>query len=142
MKTLITYQTRNGATEKYMNWLAGELNCDICKFEKTSRHFDFSPYDTVVVGSGTYAGFMPLKRYLKRHWEQLKGKKVVAVAVGAAPADDPWSIRSFKKIPEKIRNEITYFKLMGESLGKEAKEKPSDVKKEKLKPVLAAILNK
>ena len=41
---------------------------------------------------------------------RLKDKKVILIAVGAAPMDDSWSIRSYEKIPQHIRDGIKYFK--------------------------------
>lgn len=139
MKSLICYKTKGGATKKYAEWIAEDLNSDILTFSDVKKE-TFDNYDLVIVSSGTYAGLMPLNRFLKRHWKRLENKRVVVVAVGAAPADDPWSLRSYNRIPEKIRGKIKYFKLMGED---PEMSRPKDyvpkVKKENIKPVLAAI---
>jgi menaquinone-dependent protoporphyrinogen IX oxidase len=140
MKTLVCYKTKAGSTEKYAKWITEATGADLKRFDEIPRRDTFEGYDCVVVSSGTYAGFMPLNRFLKRHWKNLEGKKVVVIAVGAAPADDPWSIRSYNRIPEKIRNNIQYFKLMGEDPGYDKKENyVPKVKKENLKPVLAVL---
>lgn len=118
MSTLICYTSRRGATEQYMRWLAEDLGADVKKFSEVPRDYDFDGYDTIVVSSGTYASFMGLTGFLKRHWDALQGRDVVAVAVGAAPADDPWSRRSYESIPPYIREHIRYVKLKGRASGK------------------------
>lgn len=140
MNTLICYKTRKGATKKYTQWLAEEIKADVKTFNEVPRRETFEDYDTVIVSSGTYAGFMPLNRFLKRHWKYLQNKNVVVVAVGAAPADDNWSLRSYRMIPEKIREKIKYFKIMGGDPSKGPKEMDmSGVKKSNLKEVLVVL---
>jgi hypothetical protein len=140
MKTLICYKTKHGTTERYMRWLSERLDADLRSFEQIGRGFDFSPYETIVVSSGTYASFMPLTRFLKRNWSSLDGKEVVVVAVGAAPADDPWSLRSYQRIPERIRDKITYIKIAGEAPDKGRPEGyESPVKPENLDVVIEAL---
>lgn len=112
---LICFKTKHGATERYMNWLAEEIGAELKNFKEITRKEDFSGYEIVVVSSGTYAGLMPLKRFLKKYWGKLQSKRLVVVAVGAAPAEDPWSLRSYNRIPEKIREKIKYFKIMGDT---------------------------
>lgn len=137
MKTLICFKTKHGATEKYMNWLKAEISSNIKTFDEFSRNDDFSDYDTIVISSGTYAGLMPLNRFLKRNWEKLKNKNVIVVAVGAAPADDKWSLWSYNRIPLKIRENIKYFKIMGDTPEKaRPKDYTSPVKIENLKEII------
>jgi len=140
MKSLICYKTKHGATEKYMHWLADAINAELKTFDEIDRKDNFSDYDVLVVSSGTYAGLMPLNRFLKRHWKNLEDKKVVAVAVGAAPANDSWSQWSYKRITQKIRDKIKYFKILGET---PENARPagyvSQVKKDNLKEVIAYI---
>lgn len=140
MKSLICYKTKHGATKKYMEWLADEINADIKTFDEISRKENFSDYDTLIVSSGTYVSFMPLNRFLKKFWKKFGDKRVVVVAVGGVPADDPWSLRSYNRIPQKIRGIIKYFKLIGET---PENAQPvgyvSPVKKENLKDVIAYI---
>jgi menaquinone-dependent protoporphyrinogen IX oxidase len=140
MKTLIAYKSKYGTTEKYMKWLADDLGAEMKRFDEVNRAFDFSAYDLIIVSSGTYAGFMPLNRFLKRFWKTLQDKNVLAVAVGAALAEDSWSKRSYNKIPEKIRSQIKYIKILGEM---PSKARPADyescVKRENLDGVLKLV---
>lgn len=139
MKTLICYKTRGGATARYAEMLSKELEADVKQFSEVKKEC-FEDYDTIIVSSGTYAGLMPLTRFLKKYWKNLEPKKVVVVAVGAAPTDDPWSDFSYKRIPQKIREKIQYYKIMGEDPeAARPKDYVSKVKKENLKPILAYL---
>lgn len=140
MTTAVFYKTKGGATEKYARWMAEGTEGKLIKFEEVGRNFDFGPYEQVIVSSGTYAGLMPLTRFLKKHWKQIAEKNVFVVAVGAAPADDKWSLWSYNRIPARIREKITYFKLMGEDPEAARPEGyVSKVKKENLEKVFESL---
>lgn len=121
MKTLVTYKTFLGSSGRYAHWIAEKVKGETLVFSQAKNNH-LAEFDTVVVVSGTYAGYMPLLRFLKKHWKVLKDKHVVAVAVGAAPTDDPWSKESYERIPEEIKAKIEYFKLPSsmEKKGREA----------------------
>ena len=124
MNTLISFKSYLGASEQYAKWICEKTGCDLLPFSETKNN-TITKYDTIVVVSGTYVGHMPLVRFLTRHWKSLKDKNVVAVAVGAAPAQDAASIKSYEAIPKEIRNAIKYFKLPSsiEKKGREALKK-------------------
>lgn len=131
MKTLVTYKTYLGSSGKYANWIAEKMEGETLVFSRAKNNH-LNEFDTIVVVSGTYMGQMPLVRFLKKHWSVLKSKNVVVVAVGAAPENDPWSLKSYNAIPEEIRAKIEYFKLPSsiEKKGREA------IKKSSINPIL------
>jgi menaquinone-dependent protoporphyrinogen IX oxidase len=139
MKTLVAYKTKGGATKKYMDWLCKELKCESLTYNQIGRKFNFDEYQTIIVSSGTYMGLMPLNRFLKKNWKKIKDKHIVAIAVGAAPADDSWSNWSYNRISHRIRNHIKYFKILGDVPREEGKNKPTKVKKEHLSEIIKYI---
>ena len=116
MKTIILYQTFLGSTSKYANWLKDRIDADLVRLRDV-RQNDLAIYDRVIVMSGTYAGQMPMTRFLSNYWPALKDKKVIAIAVGAAPSDNEQSKKSFETIPEEIRGKISYYKVPGRFFG-------------------------
>ncbi len=130
MSTVIIYRSRFGTTKQYAEWLHEEIESDIYKHNQIDTQ-SLSKYDVVILCAGTYAGGISLNGYLKKHWDILQDKKVVYMAIGIAPADVEWSIRSYKKIPEQIRESIKYFKLPGKMGSLEV----APIKKENLNPV-------
>jgi menaquinone-dependent protoporphyrinogen IX oxidase len=121
LKTIIFYNSKLGSTKKYAKWLGETVKGEVKGFRQYSKK-SVETAETVVVMSGTYAGQMPLVKFLRKHWKDIASKKVVVVAVGAAPADDPASKKSYELIPAEIRKAIKYFKLPGRlfSINKDA----------------------
>jgi len=134
--TAIVYKTIYGVTKKYAQWLSKELKCPV--FEIDSVDLDsLKKFNTIIVMSGTYAAKMPLTAFLKNNWETLKSKKLVAVAVGAAPENNWWSKISYFFIPSFIKKKIKYFKIHGPYKG--MGEQP---KKENLNRVISYLKKK
>ena len=136
MKTLVVFRSILGTSRQYAEWLAQRLECELIPFGQVKDR-QLEAVDKVIVVSGTYAGWMPLVGFLKKHWQSLRDKKVVVVAVGLAPPDDEWSIRSYNKIPQEIRQHIEYFKLPGKVF-EESPDLPS-INKSRLEPVVKAV---
>jgi menaquinone-dependent protoporphyrinogen IX oxidase len=134
MKTAIIYRSFLGSTRKYAEWLHESIVSDLFKPRQINKS-KLQEYDLVILCSGTYAGWISIRGYLKRRWQALQGKKVILLVVGIAPPEEAESIKSFEKIPENIRNGIKYFKLPG-TIGSSNAEQ---VKKENLQPVLDYI---
>lgn len=116
MKTAIVYHSTFGSTKKYANWLSDRIDADLFSMRVIDAEI-LDDYQQIVVMSGTYAAQMPLTKFLTSNWDFIKDKKVVVVAVGAAPADDEQSKKSFEMIPEQIRKKVSYFKIPGRLFG-------------------------
>ena len=134
MKTAIIYKSFLGTTKKYAEWLHESIESDLFKSKEISEK-GLEEYDLVVLCSGTYAGWISLRGYLKKRWNTLQAKKVVLLVVGLVPPDDADSTKAYHKIPEDIRKNINYFKVAG-TVGS---SKADQVKKENLQPVLEYI---
>jgi len=110
MNTAIIYRSFFGTTKRYAERLHEEIEADIYKHNQIDE-LSLLKYGLVILCAGTYAGWISLSGYLKKHWRVLEDGKVILIVIGAAPIDDSWSIRSYEKIPEQIRRGIKYFKL-------------------------------
>ena len=135
MKKAIIYKSRLGSTKKYAQWLKDEIGADSFKHSQLKGE-KLKDYDLLVIMSGTYFGNMPMIGYLKKNWQYLENKKVVVLAVGAAPENEEWSKKSYLKIPEQIREKIKLYKKIR---GRMAGEKDDLVRKENLKSVVDKI---
>jgi len=134
MKTNIYYKSTFGSTKKYAYWLHNELDSNIFKFNEATGD-NLAEAEKIIVLSGTYAGQMPLVKFLIEHWDKIQTKKVIVVAVGAGAADSEGSETSHNLIPLNIQKKISYIKLPGQMLNPEK----NAVKSENLKPVLELI---
>lgn len=115
MSTNIYYKSIFGSTKKYAHWLQNSVGAKLYKLGEINKQ-NANNADTIIIMSGTYAGQMPLINTLVKNWPIIKNKKVIVVAVGAAPPDDSQSQRSYELIPENIRKNIKYYKLPGKLL--------------------------
>ena len=135
MRTAIIYRSFLGSTKKYAQWLHESIESSDLFKPRQARDKKLAEYDLVIICSGTYAGWISLRGYLKKKWPVLQGKKVVFLVVGLVPPEDAESITAYRKIPENIRQEIQYFKVPG----RWGSRNQDAVKKENLQPVLDYI---
>ena len=134
MKTAIVYRSFLGTTRKYAEWLHEDVESDLLKPRNASEK-KLAGYDVVVLCSGTYAGWISIRGFLGKRWNVLRDKKVILLVVGLAPPENPESTQAYLKIPEDIRNGITFFKVSG-TVGS---SNQAQVKKENLAPVVDYI---
>ncbi len=86
-KTIVLYQSKYGATEKYAQWLAEELTCDLMETKEATIE-QVHTYDTIILGGGIYASGIRGISFLKKHYPKIKDKILVVFAVGASPYDE------------------------------------------------------
>ncbi|MFC1711336.1 flavodoxin domain-containing protein [Patescibacteria group bacterium] len=135
MKTAIIYKSFLGITKQYVSWLAKDIKADVLTFNQANDE-KLSLYKTIIIASGTYAGWMPLTSFLVKKWPLIKNKKVIVASVGIAPSNDPYSKKVFEKIPLAIRKSVKIFKLPGKMFNLTP---AGDIKKENLKDITSYI---
>jgi menaquinone-dependent protoporphyrinogen IX oxidase len=134
MKTAIIYRSFLGTTRHYAKWLAEDIGSEVMTFSQASADKP-AGFDTIIIMSGTYCSWMPLVSFLKKHWDNIKDKKVAVVAVGIVMGEDPGNKISYERIPEEIRAKIKYFKIPGR-MGNNPKANKMPVVRQNLKPVI------
>lgn len=85
-KGIIIYQSKYGATKKYVDWLAEETGFDIVE-AKNAEIDEVSKYKTVIFAGGIYASGIAGLKFLKKNYNALNGKKIAVLCVGASPYD-------------------------------------------------------
>jgi menaquinone-dependent protoporphyrinogen IX oxidase len=136
-KIVIAYKSILGTTKEYAYWLQDALeNSDVFSFRELKRK-PLTNYDVIIIMSGTYAGRMPLVKFLKKNWTRIENKIVIIIAVGAASEEDAATKEAYSHVPAEIRKKVKYFKLPGRI----GKIKKSDVKKEQLKQIIEYLKN-
>lgn len=103
MSIVIIYQSKYGATKKYAQWLAEELSGDLVETKKATIE-QIEKYDVIILGGGIYATGIAGISFLKKHYNRLKGKKIIVFAVGASPFDEK---AHATLIEHNFRNELT-----------------------------------
>ena len=86
-KILILYKSKYGATEKYACMLKEILECEILKTEHYNKAvLDY--YDCIVFAGGIYASGISGLEVLRKHYTDIKHKKLAVLCVGASPFDE------------------------------------------------------
>lgn len=86
-KGIILYQSKYGATKKYVDWLIEETGYD-CMETKNAKVSHLQNYDVIVLGGGVYASGIAGFHFLKKNINNLSKKKIAVFAVGASPYDE------------------------------------------------------
>ena len=84
---IILYQSKYGATKKYVDWLVEKLGYDYVE-TKDAKVANLLNYDIIILGGGVYASGIAGLQFLKKNIGQLTGKKIAVFAVGASPYDE------------------------------------------------------
>lgn len=116
MGTLILFKSKTGATQKYAQWLDEELeNSQKMRLEELTPEA-IHEQESLIFCLPTYGGMIDGKDILTEYWQQLKTKKIYLLVVGMVPEESEWSKKSYRQIPQHIRDEIKgYAKLPGVS---------------------------
>ena len=86
-KGIILYQSKYGATKKYINWLVEETEYEYIETRKV-KVAELKEYDVIILGGGVYASGIAGLHFLKKNIKHLTNKKIVVFAVGASPYDE------------------------------------------------------
>lgn len=84
MKTIVIYKSKTGFTQRYAEWIAEELNCDISNYENFSQS-SIAEYDCVIYGSRIHAGKVDGIKKIKALFAGNVRSKLVIFATGGTP---------------------------------------------------------
>jgi menaquinone-dependent protoporphyrinogen IX oxidase len=116
-KVLVMYFSKYGSTKKYAEWIASELNGDVYDVKNTEQNI-LKNYDTIILGSGLYAGKIEGINIIINNYETIKDKKLIIFTCGLADYSKTENINSINKrlekiIPINIRENIKIYYLRG-----------------------------
>lgn len=109
MKTLVVYVSKTGFTQKYAQWIAEELNCDLLPFSKKTKSL-FANYELIIFGGGIMGGMINgLKDFKKCPEYSLKN--MIVFATGATDHNAERIIQSFitTNFSEEEQKKIPFF---------------------------------
>lgn len=111
--SLVIYYSKYGSTKQYSEWIAEDINANIIRLEDVDSN-QLSYYDTIIIGSGVYAGGLKIKKFITKNKSILDNKNVIIFAVGASPATleqrDKIFNDTFKK---KLSGNYNFYLLRG-----------------------------
>lgn len=100
-KGIIIYQSKYGATKKYVTWLMDESKFDCIETTK-AKVKNLEKYNTIILCGGIYASGIAGLSFLRKNYDLLKNKKLAIFCVGASPFE------------EKAFNEVKTHNLKGD----------------------------
>jgi menaquinone-dependent protoporphyrinogen oxidase len=105
-KVLVAYASKHGTTREVAESIArtfGERGLAV-EIEEARRVRDITRYDVIVVGGGLYMGkwHADAMRLLKRHREELVGKRLAVFGMGPDSLDESKVVESRKQLDRAL----------------------------------------
>lgn len=105
---VVIYKSKTGFTEKYANWVAEELNCDVYPLENVNL-INLSEYELIIFGSGVRAGKMSGIKFIDKSRFDFPNKKLVIFATGATPQHEFEAIEKVRTMNVHENSGIPFF---------------------------------
>lgn len=86
MSIVIVCKSKTGFTKTYAKWISEELDCDIINGKKVTNKI-LNEYETIIYGSGLYAGQIGGLKKFKSMVQTMGSKNLIVYATGATPAN-------------------------------------------------------
>jgi len=120
MKGIVVYQSKYGATSKYAQWIADELNFPVFETGELDPG-QLYKYDLVILGSSVYIGKLLMKKWLKNNLKELWNKKIFLFVVSGTPLNKREKLDSYisASVPAEARNMCDIYFLPGKMVVKE-----------------------
>lgn len=114
MKGLIIYKSKYGAARQYAHWIGNDLNFPVADVKNVTDD-RLKQAGIVIVGSSIYAGKAIIRRWLRVHQHQLKGKLLFIFLVAGTPSGKTIQLERYKvaSIPAELRSNTHTFFLPG-----------------------------
>lgn len=94
-KVLVLYKSKTGFSQRYAEWIAGDLQCDLVAFSEFEME-TLSDYGLIIYGAGLYAGQIRGLGKIKRWMKDSPNKTWVVFATGATPTRESYEELIFK----------------------------------------------
>ncbi|MEA4812013.1 MAG: flavodoxin domain-containing protein [Anaerolineaceae bacterium] len=110
---LVVYTSKSGFTERYAQWIAEELGCEMVELSKLTPPRLFSA-KTLIYGGPIHAGWVTgLKKFLRRK-ERHDGQNIFVFGVGLTPGDAAAEIKRYQTANLKDREKnVPWFYFKG-----------------------------
>ena len=106
---IILYQSKYGATKKYVDWLIDETKYD-CNETSNAKIKEIVKYDTIILCGGIYASGIAGLSFFRKNYDILKNKKLAILCVGASPLEkQAFNEVKARNLKEDLKNIPTFY---------------------------------
>lgn len=100
-QTVVVYQSKYGSTQKYAQWIAEALGCELMERGGTKIQ-DLEKYETIVYGGGLYAGGLAGFDLIVKNFDSLADKDLIVFTCGLADPENPDNIANIAEGLKKV----------------------------------------
>lgn len=116
-KILVLYKSFYGHTKQYAEWISEALHADLSPIRRMDAS-RLAAYDVILYGGGLYASGISGVSSLLRHFDRLRGKRLILFTCGLADPADERNVDAIwrgieKNFSEEQRQAIRFFHLRG-----------------------------
>ena len=111
MRGAVIYSGQYGSTAQYARWIGDDTGLPVFSVDDAAA--DPSRYDLLLLGSSILFFRARIRRWVRDHWSELRGKPLLLFTVSGAPAGpklDGWVANSF---PKDVRSQLEHVALRG-----------------------------
>jgi menaquinone-dependent protoporphyrinogen IX oxidase len=112
MKGIIVFKSVYGSSRQYAVWLAEETGFTAHDAETVGNE-ELETAEVVVTGCGVIAYRPTLARWINRHWEVLKDKRLFAYTTSGSDKDDPRLQEGFTAAMGEMGKQFAYVPVGG-----------------------------
>lgn len=113
MKSVVIYRSKTGFSKKYAYWIAEAINAQVMKVKKVNIN-DLLQYDNIIYCGGIYASRIFGFNFIKKNFNKIKNKNIVAVAVGATiKKEEAIEEIKGKNLTAEMKGKVDFFLLRG-----------------------------
>ncbi len=112
MKGIVVYKSKSGFTKQYAEWIAEELDFELCEHRQMSN-FQLVDYDCIIYGGGVYAGKISGLRTMLQRVKKMGDLHFAIFAVGALPPEEKMIEDLKRKNLEETGSDYPFFYMHG-----------------------------
>ncbi len=112
MKAAIFYTGKFGSTRQYAQWLGESTGLPV--FDLRRENPDVLQYDLLILGTSIVVGKPMITKWIKTHWEELWGRKLLLFSVsGTEPGHPDLNTWMQSHLGDEILSQMEYIPLRG-----------------------------
>ena len=113
MKGIVLFMSKAGSTKEYAKWISEGTGFPLHDLNENKRP-DLDDADVIIIGSWILASKMVAGSWIRKNWNDMKGKKVILFSTSGAKPDFILKKEFLESsLPDDIRNNVDYLPLQG-----------------------------